>query len=399
MMPTKEIARRGVRAVLLGVLVGFVLFVVIGLLTVGLPACTPVAIKDGLCRADADCGDFRFCDPSGDCRCRSDDACDASEFCNLAGSCQQALECLSDDDCQSADSPSAICDTRLSADASSGEDSLRSFTAGQCVTLNSSTRQCLLDSHCPFGFFCQATTDQGICQAGCRDNGDCGPGAPCINNACNPTPGACNASFYCEFGQVCSASNTCQDHPEAATLCERCDPGDIFNNPCPVSAGLGGPTCLIDQGVLPDECSSDAQCGADRCVRAQCLDDSYCPSGATCEGGLFGIGECSRGQCGNFFCGTSSCSETEPCPRGYSCSLLISVSGIACTLGSGSTECGGNSTCVGGGETSAQGACSCTSDNDCPPNGGGCSDPGPNGRCIIGSTCGPGDGLVCADLQ
>lgn len=376
-------------------------FAALVVVLVGLPACPQAVNEDGLCQADADCGDFRFCDPSGSCRCQTDDACDAAEFCNLAGSCQQKLECFSDDDCATATNPAAICDTRLplsADDATAIEDGARSHTAGQCVTLNSSNTQCLMDSHCPFGFFCNS----GICQPGCRDNGDCTLGDPCINGSCSALAGACNEPIYCEFGQVCSAGNACQNHPEAATLCERCDPRDPFNNPCPVSEGLGGPTCLIDQGVVPNPCSTDADCGADRCVPAQCFDDTECPSGATCENAIPGFipGECSQGQCANFFCGTSSCSDDNPCPRGYACSLLISVSGGACTPGSGTAQCGGGeSTCLGGGETEEQGFCSCTSDADCPPGGEGCSNPGPSGVCVIGSTCGPADGLTCADVQ
>lgn len=379
-------------------------FAALAVVLLGLPACPKTVNVEGICKSDEDCGDFNRCDASGVCLCKSDDACDAAEFCNLAGSCQQKLQCFSDDDCATADNPASICDTRLPIEADdfiTVEDNIQSRTSGSCVTLNSSNVQCLMDSHCPFGFFCQSVTGGGVCQPGCRDNGDCTLGDPCINGQCDSTPGACNEAIYCDFGQVCGGNNACQDHPEASTLCGRCDPQDLFNNPCPISEGLGGPTCLIDQTVVPTACTSDAQCGADLCVRPQCLEDADCSGGATCEGGgIFTPGNCSTGQCGNFFCGTSFCNEENPCPRGYACNVLITVSGGGCTPGSGTAECPGNgSTCLGGGETEEQGFCSCTSDADCPVGGEGCLDPGPTGICIAGSTCGPADGLTCADVQ
>jgi hypothetical protein len=363
-------------------------------------ACPTAVNEDGRCTSDGDCGDFSFCDPAGVCRCNSDDACDASEFCNLAGSCQEKLECFSDDDCRGPDGdPAAICDTRLEiaeGDVGSIDDGVRSSTAGNCVTLNASSLQCLMDSHCQFGFYCQQLGGGGaICQPGCRDNGDCLLGQPCIDNQCSTSPGACNEPGYCGFGELCDPEGLrCAEHAEADILCQPCDPRFGGNNPCPG-------TCLIDTSVpINQECDSDAECGANNlCIPAQCTTDEECPQGATCEG-AFGPfpGECSQGTCAGFFCGSSSCNDTDdPCPRGYDCNVLIAVSGTACTPGSGTAECGGESVCLGGGENEEQGFCSCTSNADCPP-GGECTDPGPNGVCVIGATCAPADGLLCQDV-
>lgn len=376
----------------------FALLALVCLALMPLVAACPTAInEDGRCTADADCGDFSVCDPAGVCRCNSDDACDASEFCNLAGSCQGKLECFSDDDCRAdGGDAAAICDTRLAIDASevgAVEDGVRSRTAGSCVTLNSSSLQCLMDSHCPFGFYCQQLGGGGsVCQPGCRDNGDCPLGQPCIANQCDATPGACNEVGYCEFGELCDAAGLrCAEHAEADILCQRCDPRSL-SNPCPS-------TCLIDTSVVPEPCDSDADCPGNLCVAPQCLEDSDCPGTSTCEGAFFGFpGECTGGQCADFFCGSSDCSETNPCPRGYDCNVLISVSGTPCAPGSGNAQCGGGeSVCLGGGENEEQGFCSCISNADCPP-GGECTNPGANGVCIIGATCAPQAGLLCEDV-
>lgn len=362
-------------------------------------ACPTAVNEDGRCTSDGDCGEFSICDPAGVCRCNSDDACDASEFCNLAGSCQEKLECFSDDDCRGENGDAAaICDTRLEIDAADVvtiDDGVRSRTAGNCVTLNSSSLQCLMDSHCPFGFYCQQLGGGGAnCQPGCRDNGDCALGQPCIDNQCDTTPGACNEPGYCAFGELCDpAGLRCAEHAEADILCQRCDPRSLTNNPCPG-------TCLIDTSVTPTPCSSDAQCGDNLCVAPQCLEDTDCPVGSTCEGAFLGFpGECSGGQCADFFCGSSSCDDAnDPCPRGYDCNVLIAVSGTSCTPGSGSAECpSADSVCLGGGENEEQGFCSCTSSADCPP-GGECTNPGANGVCVIGATCAPQDGLLCEDV-
>lgn len=361
-----------------------VVTVVVGLA----PACPQRTLEDGRCQANTDCPQFNFCDPSGVCRCNDDAACDATEFCNLAGSCQQKLECFTDEDCRGDDGNlSAICDTRKPIDAVGAGDNFLSPTGGQCVTLNSSTLQCLMDSQCPFGFFCNA----GICQVGCRDNGDCALGDPCINGRCDPTPGACNENGYCAFGESCR-DNFCEAHPDKDILCARCKGDDALDNTC------GSGACLIDPTVPGNLCTTDAQCSEGYCVKFPCLSDGDCPSGETCEGGgLFG-GNCS-GHCGDFFCGNDSCDDaTDPCPRGYSCFQVIGVSNNLCTKNGG--ECAAGATCSAdrAGENNENGSCSCLSDGDCPI-GLTCSNPGPNGACIQGSTCAPQDGLVCEDLR
>jgi hypothetical protein len=340
--------------------------------------------SDEGCTSDIDCGDFRRCDTANKvCRCTSDDACDDTEFCNVAGSCQPKTECIDDEDCRTADNPTAVCDTRQPHPNGAGtDDGFFSSTAGQCVTLSAQT-QCLIDSHCPFGYYCQSAQ----CTPGCRDNGDCALGDPCINNQCNATPGACNELGYCEFGQVCNAAtSTCVDHADADTLCQRCD--SQFGSPCPDA-------CLIDNSVFPSPCSGDGDCERGICIQDRaCIDDSDCPIG-TCEGGnAFFPGTCTA-YCGDFFCGSTDCNDqTNPCPRGYSCFTLVVTSDVSCTRAGG--ECPADSFCSADapGENQESGFCACGPSVSCPL-GTECVD----GGCLIGSTCAPASGLLCEDLR
>jgi len=334
-------------------------------------ACPREVIQSG-CQSDIDCGVSQRCDASrGLCLCLDNNACDPTEFCNVAGFCQPQLECLNNEDC----ADGQLCNTN----------------DGTCVTLANGT--CLLDSHCPYGAFC---AQNRACTPGCKDAGDCPIGTPCINGQCDETPGACDSNQFCDFGQFCNAStNRCQDHARRAQLCTTCDPTS--------ATACGGQSCLIDSSIAPTSCTNDAQCARGECRGAPCLSSADC-GGGQCQGaGLFTPGECAAKTCEGNFCGADDCSDTNPCPRGYTCNRLQIVSNTRCTIGSGSAECGAGRTCQGGGENGAVGFCSCASNNDCPVSFEfpdiRCENPGPNGACIVGTTCGPSDGLLCEDLR
>lgn len=356
---------------------------VLGLMLLGL---TQVAANCGRtvdnangCTQDSQCPSLFVCEvETGFCLCDNDNACDEGEFCNESGRCQAQTGCVSNDDCKSAERPQDICDT----------------TTGECVTLSASSYQCVLDSHCPFGTICSGN----LCQPGCNTNGDCALGDPCINGQCDPTPGACNENLYCDFGESCNEqTNTCSAHVDAASLCQWCQPQQQLTDPVP----CGGNSCLFDSSVPPQSCTQDSQCefwdGA-YCNLRPCLEDTDCPGTSTCEGAtFFSLGQCSPGYCQRTFCGSDECDdETNPCPKGYSCYTLITVTGQPCTAGGG--QCTGGRACQVGGENEVSGFCSCIDDGDCSP-GQTCTDPGPNGTCIQGTTCGPSSGLVCEDVR
>ncbi len=332
----------------------------------------PQAVQERGCASDLDCSADQRCDASrGLCLCIDDNACDAAEFCNLAGACQPKLECLNNGDCGGGTS---MCDS----------------TTGACVTLSASL-QCVLDSQCPFGSFCEGQA----CRSGCREDGDCALGTPCIAGQCDATPGACSGNSFCEFGQLCNAQNRCVDHALRSTLCAECQSGDFLSD-CPED-------CLIDQSVAPDPCSTNADCDRGECLAVNCQSSADCAPGQTCDDidFFFGIGTCSQKICQGGFCGGTGCDDvSNPCPRGYFCAVLQVVSNNQCTLGSGSSECGAPRNCNGGGENGAVGFCSCAQDSDCPAGANAsCVNPGPFGSCVIGTTCAPADGLLCEDLR
>lgn len=350
---------------------------VVSLTVVG--GCARRAVQTGVCASDLDCPENTACNAArGQCVCIDDGACNPDEFCNVQGACQPLLECSDNTDCRGAGDTSSICDV----------------TSGGCVSL-SPTLQCVLDSQCPFGAYCE----NNQCHAGCRDDGDCPLGSPCIDGTCDTTPGACTRNAYCEFGQVCNtSSHRCQDHAARDQLCGSCDPTDLFGG-----GACASDECLIDPSIAPTPCTSDAQCGTGVCSDEQCLTNADC-GGGTCANAFpdFGIpGTCSNKVCKGYFCGANGCDDdTNPCPRGYKCYTLQIVSNNQCTPGSGSAECGAPRACNGGGENEQIGFCSCASDSDCPLGSGAtCQNPGPQGACVIGTTCGPADGLVCGDLN
>jgi len=335
----------------------------------GLAGCQPKVQQITGCSQDAECGASQRCDAlSGRCLCTDDSACDPSEFCNIAGGCQPVLECLNNSDCE----PTEFCDTN----------------GGECIAKVPGI--CVLDSQCPFGSFCGQNRG---CATGCRDDGDCHLGTPCIGGTCDETPGACNAPSFCEFGQTCGANNRCVDHPLKDQLCDDCGGGIAGAFVCPED-------CLIDGSVTPTPCTNDGQCARGTCEPARCQTSADCPNGGTCSSFS---GQCTTSICQGAFCGGGGCDDvTNPCPRGYSCGTLQIVSGSQCILGGPANQCGANRACNGGGENGNVGFCSCASDDDCPPSlefDATCQNPGPGGACIIGTTCAPSDGLLCEDLR
>lgn len=334
-----------------------VAFVVV---VIGLSGCPRTTTTTEGCTVNADCGANQQCDTvSGQCLCLDDSACDPSEFCNAVGKCQTVLECLDNSDCAETE----MCDT----------------TTGSCLARVPGI--CVLDSQCPYGSYCGANRG---CSPGCRDDGDCPLGTPCLNGQCDETPGACTSNAFCDYGDLCS-NNRCVAHAQKSQLCEDCGGNNQF-------ACLDD--CLIDSSVVPTACTSDSQCDRGSCEPARCATDDDCPNGGSC--GF--LGTCSTKICQGAFCGASDCSETNPCPRGYACGKLQAVSGTQCTLGGAAGQCGSNRACVGGGENGEVGFCSCAADADCPL-GTACENPGPNGACIVGTTCAPADGLLCEDLR
>lgn len=285
--------------------------------------------------------------------------------------------------------------------------------------------QCLNAGDCEKGFSCVVTAGHGVCvgdenltasDAGAAvspaDVGsaqvdhDVGTGA--VADAGTPDGETDDAdppvdlNEYCNYGEYYdTAALQCASHNDKDLLCQYCDPYDAFA--CEENA------CLFD-GSVPRglSCSANADCmvwpGA-VCSSTPCYSNADCPGGSDCDGAssLFGQnfpGTCATGSCSRGFCGSDECNDDNArCPRGYQCYPLISITGSPCTLNG--NQCQGGRACQAHGENEVSGFCSCISDDDCGGllSGLTCSNPGPEGICISGTTCGPSNGFSCDDLK
>ena len=309
------------------------------------------------CSADAQCQAPLHCDvQTGECLCSADSDCKTGQICNSTGHCQSPAACFYDSDCAT----NFICDTASHA----------------CIAQGS----CAADIQCPIGQVCShSASGGGSCVAGCVQDGDCpladitGPGQvhyaqqACLNGVCSP--GGCNFTSSCPFGQSCN-QNQCQSACSQATpYCQSCDPTQ--QNACSGANSL----CMVDSRNA-SSCSGPG---------AGCL----------------------------FFCGID-CTNT-PCPSGYSCQDVIFLQ--PGNGGGPDTACNCGQSCADGTpclcqEGATSGFCPCHVASDCPQNGctlGACQLSGSScnsnadcnsptctqGNCVSAKTCGPDKQFNC----
>ena len=280
-------------------------------------------VNQGACIVDLDCnpdgGSLFRCDQgSGVCLCNNDSACNAgTEYCNPQGYCQERAGCFANDDCERP----RFCDV----------------TTGECLDPRNSGKNCSVDTHCPFLYYCNGST----CQPGCRDSSDCPLGYGCVMETC--VEGACNTREDCNYGERC-VSNNCQSAIDAQT-CHDCSTmtGRL------TCQGDGNHECLVNQVYDP----SDSLTRPEEYCTPKCTNDSDCPWG-------FG--------CGDIFTIVSTCSRGQSCP--------------------------GNQTCQVGSEATT-GYCPCLGDSDCPMGTGPCTD---DGLCLYSKACGIFPNLRCYDV-
>lgn len=284
---------------------------------ISLLAACGTASTDDSCKSDEECALGFFCQ-SGACLCRTDDSCGAGQYCNPFGTCQVRPACLGNQDCDSG----MICN---SSDPS----------GGQCIPAS----ECGASAHCQFGEFCSPGSH--TCEPGCRRTGDCQLGFVCVAGACQPGGTSANCTVcpadptpdatYCDFGETCSISGSCQAHTNSANLCATCS----NTAPCP-----GNLICLIDndqfgQKYCTTTCNIDLDCpnGYSGCgkvslVFEECTNNGSCSNGAPCLGsaesqnaycGCIDDTECSMGADVCFF---GSCLNTGwPCSNDAQCGV------------------------------------------------------------------------------
>lgn len=322
----------------------------------------------------------------------------------LSSSCFSSLVDSTKVDCETSEHcPSDhFCD-RLTSKCKEGEEDL----------------SCARDVDCPLGQICRADA----CVLGCREDGDCGQSAACIDGGCSTRAGACNTDASCAFGERCDlAMRSCVRHVDAALLCSRCPlnreclddsecaPGDRCDRPDPEFLGRckGCEPCHALGSSSP--CGGDGDCvNGELCHRSPCFDDEGCVEGActeppNTEGGgnaTPNLRSCNRGYCAQpAVCGSLSCDPSAgqgpvegACPRGYECyDVLDSQQPGSCTS---DQDCAAGGRCRRINELDATMFCSCTNDADCASNAE-CSD---TGWCIDYHVCLQKLGLTCDEVR
>lgn len=407
------------------------------LLAAGIGGCKGTKqVTSNVCTSNMDCPTAGTrCDMvTKQCVCKTDEACPSGQFCNRAGACQALAGCANNTECTK---PNTYCDV----------------TTGRCLTgpAQQLGSNCGLVAHCPLGTIC----GDGVCVAGCFDDGDCVLGQVCLGGQCGSGADICSNDVFCAFGQKCNLATTpgiCRPDLRGP-FCRGCtqrtvqnpEPCDRARNFCLVNsleaAGhrqFCGVDCSLGQdcpngyschGVViltQSVCTVQAECRCDpariRFATATCTVAAACdpraPDGTPDPMATFcnyaGFPDCNGGASGGSAAcvvrkgqnsGACTCATDDQCAAGSVC-----VAGLCCT-----GEVRPDRNCVSG-ENRVSGFCTCATDADCPQDvcdGGrractfsglpctpGANDCGAipciNGGCVIGRNCAPIEGLSCS---
>lgn len=253
------------------------------------------------CRADLDCEDGTFCDPVDDtCRdgCRGDDECPEGQVCaevvrDFTERVCAPAPCAEDADCD----PNAYCGVDPDLELRTCVDGCRTSPdncdeGSVCDPINRGCRVagCEGDDACGDGRLCI----DDLCQAGCREDGDCALACDDGINQCT-----CRDRDDCGGGLVCRAS-LCVE-PCAAD--DECPVGEI----CPPD-GECRVGCRGDDECEDPERQLQCQEALLVCEGILCLRDSDCGGAQYCNRAL------PQPRC------EDGCRELD-CPLGFSCSL------------------------------------------------------------------------------
>ncbi len=219
------------------------------------------------------------------------------------------------------------------------EDEYCDKDSGECV-------ECLQDSHCDDGLFCNSEKTCVECfqNSHCDDGLFCNGEETCVDGECQAGTDPCSAE------QECNEDNDSCENPAECAIDADCDDGLFCNgeetcvdgkcqagtNPCTAEQECDEDT---DACVNPPECEDDADCddglfcnGEETCVDGECqagtnpctaeqecdedndacVNPPECEGDADCDDGLFCNGEetCVDGEC---FAGENPCLESETC--------------------------------------------------------------------------------------
>ena len=153
-----------------------------------------------------------------------------------------------------------------------------------CYSIFSLCVECLVDSQCDDGLFCNGIEEcriDGLCQAGTAI--DCDDSDACTDDSCDDVTGCVNEDTDCDDSDECT-----DDSCDPATGCVHddgaCDDGLFCNGAETCDAG----ECVAGDDPCPDEICDEANA---ECV--ECLDDADCDDGEFCNGAE----TCDAGAC------------------------------------------------------------------------------------------------------
>ena len=323
----------------------------------GSESCVKGACIEATCSDKSDCPEGQVCNMLANiCQqppatCASNFDCPTGLVCKDDGSC--AAGCSTDLDCEDADkfcnTDSNLCEPGCRTDASCLADQ----------SCNADPRQCeCTQGKCPAGYFCDDSVNACIeKQITSCDDVTCGE-----NQYCDP-----DNNFQCvERPAECS---TIQGDPNACPPGERCNQatGNCEVASCPniTQADCDG----TDAPVL----------NTDFCACVQCVDDTHCPTGSSCN---------LNGQCVE---GCEACDPNTPGACGDAAPLCFNGCCVECTT---SAECTGSQVCLSSGRCGDPPSCAadptvCPSGTECVNNT--CQSTGGGG----GQACNPGDPTSC----
>ena len=416
--------------------------------TVG-EACVDGACKAGTdacdCQVDADCPvddactQAATCDTSApqhvcktvaivvECKATAEGSCKANACDPKTGACklspgQQGQSCDADGDpCTEADACDAgSCKAGPKKDCDDGNPC--SFDVCNVSSGTTSCQHTNQTGACEDGSLCTSgDVFAGVCVGGAAKA--CLDDSPCTAQACEPTTGACVATFVadgqsCDDGDVCSAGAACKSGTCSALAAKGCDDGD----PCTAdgcSKGVGCThTAVADSATSCDDgnactkvdlcvtgvcqgsdnvcgCQDNAECAL-QAASNKCLGEMVCnkavtphvcvPLAATAPVCAASSSPCAVNVCdpASGQCKAKPTASGTLCDDGDACTTADTCDGGTCK-GGGSHDCDDNNACTVDACISKAGNWSCSHS----PSAGTCDD---NNACTVGDAC---QGSLC----
>jgi hypothetical protein len=290
-------------------------------------ACASAACTDGVCCdvTAAECGGCRACNVAGSEGTCTNVPAGVDPHGECAGGCEVSGECNGSGGCRAAAS-GTLCNTSPCRNVSIGHRQIDDVYDGRHLCDGTSTvcpatsttrcpgnftcddtsgacrTECTIDTHCRFGFWCNAGTCMfgGGNGAACTRDAQCSGSYVCASGVCRE----CATNLQCSFDrEKCNAAGECEYACSAPTLCAASGWGNTCGSGGCVCASSAectwdtAPSCVAGSDGL-----SRCGCGLSRPCRPWeiCVSDGYCltRTGNSCVGN----GACASGSCVDHVC-------------------------------------------------------------------------------------------------